>query len=45
LNDELYNDNLKEIIKVGTIPTKNIIQKAYDMYKNSIDHYNTNEGM
>ena len=45
LKDDLYNDNLKEIIKVGTIPTKNIIQRAYDKYRSVFYHDNINEGM
>lgn len=43
LKDDLYNDNLKEIIKVGTIPTKNLIKKAYDKCRNSCFFNNVND--
>ena len=36
LKDDLYNDNLKQYIKIGTIPTKAIIKRVYDRYKNAV---------
>ena len=44
LSDDLYNKEVKTFIKIGTIPTKIIIKKAYEKYKNGICKDNISDG-